>query len=261
LPQGVHATAPGAAAYAPAPHAAQVAAEEAPMAALAVPTPQGVHAVVALEGAYVPAGQALQTCTPTAEKLPAAHGAHASAEVAPIAVEAVPAGHRLHVGSPKPAWKLPGEHGTHVPLGSTKVPAPQLVQTVEPVTLKEPGAQHVPAPVVSANSPPPHVEHATPPVMPENFPRGQAVQLEAAAAPVTKPIGHALQSNTDAGFAEAVYVPGKHVRQAVPPGSDHVFRGQHTVAPGREKVPLGQAVQLSDALLLEKKFSGHGSHV
>ena len=210
FPQSVHATAPGAAAYEPATQLAQVAAAVAPMAALAVPKPQGVQETVPLAAAKVPVGQALHTLAPSIEKKPGAHGAQAAPEEAPAAADAVPAGHRLHVGSPKPAWYWPAGHKAHVPLGSTKVPAAHVVQRVEPDTLKEPGAQHAPAPVVSANSPAPQVAHATPPVMPENFPTGHAVQLEAAAAPATEPTGHARQSVTDFGVAEAVYVPGWH---------------------------------------------------
>ena len=191
LPQGVHAAAPGAAAYAPALHAAQVASDEAPMAALALPKPQGVQKAVPLDPEKVPAGQALHTLAPSAENFPGAQGAQAAAEEAPVMADAVPAGHRLHAGSPKPAWYSPGGHGAHVPFGKTKFPASQLVHVVEPATLKEPGAQHAPAPAVSANSPAPQGAHATPPVIPENLPKGHKLQLEAPAAPATEPIGHA----------------------------------------------------------------------
>ena len=191
LPQGVHAAAPGAAAYAPALHAAQVAPDVAPMAALALPKPQGVQEAVPLNPEKVPAGQALHTLAPSAENFPGAQGAQAAAEEAPVTADAVPAGHRLHVGSPKPAWYSPGGHGAHVPFGKTKFPASQLVHVVEPATLKEPGAQHAPAPAVSANSPAPQEGHATPPVIPENLPKGHKLQLEAPAAPATEPIGHA----------------------------------------------------------------------
>ena len=148
-----------------------------------------------------------------------------------------------------------------MPLGSTYVPAPQLVHAVEPATLKEPGAQHAPAPAVSANSPVPQGAHATPPVMLENRPTGHAVQLEAPAAPATNPTGHARQSVTELGVAEAVKVPGWHCRQAVPPGSAHVLRGQHAAAPGCEKVPAAQLVQDSDAFRLEKVLAGHVSQL
>ena len=125
------------------------------------------------------------------ENFPGAQGAQAAAEEAPVTADAVPAGHRLHVESPKPAWYSPGGHGAHVPFGKTKFPASQLVHVVEPATLKEPGAQHAPAPAVSANSPAPQEGHATPPVIPENLPEGHKLQLEAPAAPATEPIGHA----------------------------------------------------------------------
>ena len=210
LPQRVQTAAPGAAANEPAAQLAQVAAAVAPMAALAVPKPQGVQETEPFAAAKVPEGQALHTLAPSIEKKPGKQGAQAAAEAAPVAADAVPAGHWLQVGSPKPAWNWPGGHKAHVPLGSTKVPAAQVVHRVEPDTLKEPGAQHAPAPAVSANSPAPQVGQATPPVMPENRPMGQAVQLEAAAAPATNPTGHARQSVTDVGVAEAVYVPGWH---------------------------------------------------
>ncbi len=261
LPQRVHAAAPSAAAYEPATQLEQVAAAVAPMAALAVPKPQGVQETEPLVAAKVPVGQALHTLAPSLEKKPGAQGAQAAAEEAPVAVDAVPAGHWLQVGSPKPAWNWPGGHKAHVPLGSTKVPAAQVVQRVEPDTLKEPGAQHAPAPDVSANNPAPQEAHAMPPLTLENLPTGQAVQFEAATAPATNPTGQARQSVTELGVAEAVKVPGWHCRQALPPGSDHELGGQHVAAPGCEEVPPGQAVQERDALALENVPAGHCSHV
>ena len=104
LPQRVHAAAPGAAANEPAAQLTQVAAAVAPMAALAVPKPQGEQVMaVPFDAAKVPGGQAPQAFAPAAENEPGAHGAQASATAAPMAADAVPAGHWLHAGSPKPA--------------------------------------------------------------------------------------------------------------------------------------------------------------
>ena len=104
LPQRVQTAAPGAAANEPAAQLAQVAAAVAPMAALAVPKPQGEQETEPLAAAKVPEGQALHTLAPSIEKKPGEQGAQAAAEAAPVAADAVPAGHWLQVGSPKPAW-------------------------------------------------------------------------------------------------------------------------------------------------------------
>jgi len=99
--------------------------------------------------------------------------------------------------------------------------------------------------------------HATPPVMPLKVPGGHIVQLVAPAPSAIAPMGHAWQSRTDKGAAENV--PGRQVRQDEAPGSLYMLAGQHTVAPGREKVPTGQAVHVSDADALENVLAGHGA--
>ena len=86
----MHAGAPASEKY-PAGQGTQVAFEAAPVAALAVPAGQGVGKEKE-SGQNDPAGHCAQAAAPAAEKVPAAHGAHVAAEVAPTAADAVPGG-------------------------------------------------------------------------------------------------------------------------------------------------------------------------
>jgi hypothetical protein len=89
----VHAAAPGS--DEPVPHATQVAADVAPVAALKVFAGQRVQGAVPAAAAYVPAGQGVQA-PPSKLVCPAGHAVQPATEVAPAAPAPKPAGHGRH---------------------------------------------------------------------------------------------------------------------------------------------------------------------
>ena len=73
-----------------------------------VPVAQDVH-VVALAAENVPAGQHVPA--PSAEYVPVAQDVHVDTEVAPIAVENLPALHAVHSDNPITSANVPAGHG------------------------------------------------------------------------------------------------------------------------------------------------------
>ena len=143
-----------------------------------------------------------------------------------------------------------------MPLGKIDVPAPQLEHCAAPLMLYVPGAQHRPAPSVSASSPSGQKAQDVPPVRPMNRPSGQGVQAVAPKLFDTDPMGHAVQARMEVAVAETLKVPGEHNVQEVAPGSAQEPSGQHTVEPGGLKVPFAQGTHVSAAAPALYVFAG-----
>ena len=71
----------------------QVVEAVAPRTSEYVPAAQSVHTAVPVASAYDPPGQGMQTVEPATEYCPNAQPLHVTEEVAPTAVEYVPAAH------------------------------------------------------------------------------------------------------------------------------------------------------------------------
>jgi len=84
------------------------------------------------------------------------------------------------------------------------VPAPQLEHSTSPLMLKEPGAQHWPAPLDSAERPGAHATHAVPPVRSMYVLRGQGAQAVAPRPLDTEPMGHVAHARMELAVAEAL---------------------------------------------------------
>ncbi len=104
---------------------------------------------------------------PTAANLPTPQVEHTFEEVAPTALEPVPAGHAVQKVLASAAEYLPALHGEHGAAPREYRPAAQLSQALEAFSEPEP-AEH-----------PTHEFEDTEPVSARYFPAGQLVQAEA----------------------------------------------------------------------------------
>jgi hypothetical protein len=145
-----------------------------------------------------------------------------------------------------------------VPFGNVNEPRPQEEHVIAPATLYAGGAQQEPAPATSANTPAVHEEQVRAPTTPDAEPMAHGAQLVAPETLEAVPSGHGRQSASDEGFA--LKVPGGQRRQLVPKGSENWGSGQHTAAPGRDRVPFAHGEHSVAAFTAENVLLEHKRH-
>ena len=180
-PHRVQVDAPARAEYEPALHVKQALAAVAPTAVANRPASHSRH-VAAAALKYDPAVHGVQVEKSLTAKVPNAHGRHVATDVAPVAVEYVPAvqlaqltapvplnhepaAHAEHVYEAKYAVKEPGWHAVHTVLevaakAAEYVPGTHEAQKSDAMLLQVPGGQDVHADVPAAEKcPAPHIRH------------------------------------------------------------------------------------------------------
>ena len=189
------------------------------------------------------------------EEEPGVSAGHNAQEDEPAAEENDAAGHREHVVAPT-REKVPGAHCVQedepglekVPAGQVvqvsleaNVPATQVVQVVAPVVVEMVPEGHTPQP----DAPPPaeptaHGVQALPPLC---------------ACPV--PVGHVLHVKAPAAAAKVFAAQGVHADWPDSELEEPTGQGEQLVAPGWEKVPAGQVLQVVAPELAWKVPAGH----
>ncbi len=102
----------------PAGHSMQVVSDVAPALTEYLPGLQLIQLPGVVATVYIPAAQSLQLLAPGSEYFPAAHGTHATLEVADSLTEYDPAGHFVHVVFELAMEKVPGLQAIQRPLSA-----------------------------------------------------------------------------------------------------------------------------------------------
>jgi hypothetical protein len=176
------------------------------------PAAHGEHVPAPADPWKKPEAQSAHVAVPEAEYLPGVQFAHAVKAVAPVALEAVPAGQATQLSCSTLLWNLPASHTVQLaaPDGAY-LPALQGPQSVEPEMAWDlPAAQEAqPAAPVAEKLPAAQLEHAedeVAPVAAEKDPAAHAVQakLEANAK---VPAGHTPHVDNKLAPTTVEYMP------------------------------------------------------